>query len=133
MKKNTIFENFLEQCNPKVNKEIKKELAKSFDINTRKYPLNDTERRWIKKNLHKNNQIKILGNTLNELRKKGWEMMDKKKCLGYPDYDGKVCDYPLVKWTTSHNNKYYYCSKCGNGYTLDGRRINRSPFPEDWT
>jgi hypothetical protein len=60
----TIFEDFVEYCkedNPRLAENIEIWLADYFDLPNRDIPLNQAERKWIKENLSKENQKRILG------------------------------------------------------------------------
>ena len=66
--KTEVFESFLEYCNednPKLKEKIEIWLADYFDLPNRQIPLSRNEKIWIKSNLSKENQARILGKIIN--------------------------------------------------------------------
>jgi len=70
MKETSIFEDFIEYCkedNKKLADDIETWLYDYFDFPNRDFkqiPINKHERKWIKENLSKENQERILGMVL---------------------------------------------------------------------
>ena len=67
MGESTIFEDFIEYCkedNRKLAEDIETWLADFFDLPNRELSVSNPERIWIKENLSKKNQMRILGRSL---------------------------------------------------------------------
>jgi len=65
----SIFEDFIEYCkedNKKLAQDIEIWLADYFDLPNRCIPITKDEKKWIKENLSKKNQIRILGKVIDD-------------------------------------------------------------------